>query len=59
MPGEACVLPGVRVSICSLSSCPRFVHGPGVLVDPGRGVLLTFRRTGGPGVPRSRIGGLR
>ena len=30
---------------------PRFVHGPGVLVDPGRGVLLTFRRAGGLGIP--------
>ena len=30
---------------------PRFVHGPGVLVNPGRGVLLTFRRAGGFGIP--------
>ena len=30
---------------------PRFVHGPGVLVDPGRGVLLTLRRAGGLGIP--------
>ena len=36
---------------------PRFVHGPGVLVDPGRGVLLTFRRAGGSvsPVPHRRI----
>ena len=33
---------------------PRFVHGPGVLVDPGRGVLLTFRRVGEARCPRSR-----
>ena len=31
---------------------PRFVHGPGVLVGPGRGVLLTLHRAvGGPGSP--------
>ena len=30
---------------------PRFVHGPGVLIGPGRGVLLTIRRAGGLGIP--------